>query len=168
MSDRDSPGGGSDVAAAVAATIVFGPSEKTRRRLDDEYRWAGLSANDSAVLSSFLKQIEVPPDELHTFVPVGGLIAIPRGYESESMERMVEHLYPRRVDAALRFGDAWWILECKPASRMAGLGQLLSYYYWWCRDCPRCTCTRLVLVCEDCDDDECQAYAAAGVDVAVV
>jgi hypothetical protein len=120
------------------------------------------------VLSSFLKKLELEPDELHTFVPVGGLITIPKGYESESMERMVEHLYPRRVDAALRFGEEWWILECKPASRMAGLGQLLSYFYWWCRDCPKCRVTRLVLVCEDCDDDEAAAYAAAGVDVAVV
>lgn len=168
MPDVSLFGVGSDVAAVVAATFVFGPSDKSRRKLDDEYRWVGLSANDSAVLSSFLKQLAVEPDELHTCVPVGGLITIPAGYESPSMERMVQHLYPRRVDAALRFGTSWWILECKPASRMAGLGQLLSYFYWWCRDCGHCRVERLVLVCEDCDDDEAAAYMAAGVDVAVV
>lgn len=168
MSDS-SIGVGSPAAGGVVPSVaVFGPSDVTRRKLDDEFRWAGLSTNDSAVLSSFLAQLGVEPDELHTHVPVGGLICIPKGYESESIERMVEHLYPRRVDAAVRFGSEWWILECKPASRMAGLGQLLSYYYWWHRDCP-CHCvTRCVLVCEDCDDDEVEAYNAAGVDVALV
>jgi len=161
-------GSSSDVAGIVPATCVFGPCEKTRRDLDDEYRWEGLSLGDSAVLSSFLAALVVRPDELHTHIPVGGVIEIPEEIISESMTRMVEHLYPRRVDAALRFGSSWWILELKPSSRMAGLGQLLSYYYWWCRDCGTCRVDRLVLVCEDCDGDEVQAYEAAGVDVAVV
>lgn len=168
MFDFGAPGVGSDVAGTVPAPVVFGPSEKTRRDPGNEYRWDGLSLNDCAILASFLAGLGVMPDELHTHIPVGGVVEIPEEISSSHVSVMVNHLYPRRVDAALRFGEEWWILECKPSSRMAGLGQLLSYYYWWCRDCGHCRVSRLVLVCEDCDVDEVEAYAAAGVDVAVV
>jgi len=158
----------SDVAGVSPATVVYGPSAKTRRDLANEYRWEGLSLGDCAILASFLTQLGRVPEELHTHVPVGGVVEIPAECVSDSCSRMVNHLYPRRVDAAIRFGSEWWILECKPSSRMAGLGQLLSYFYWWCRDCPQRYVSRLVLVCEDCDGDEVEAYAAAGVWVAVV
>lgn len=156
------------VSAGALAAVVFGPSERTRRDPEQEFRWSGLSLGDCALLASFLRSLGVEADELHTHIPVGGVVAIPAGIPTAYMTKMVNDLYPRRVDAAVRFGSEWWILECKPSSRMAGLGQLLSYYYWWCRDCGHCPVSRLVLVCEDYDEDEAEAYLASGVDVAVV
>lgn len=157
-----------DGAGEASAPSVFGPSEHTRRDLRDEFRWEGLSAGDVATLARFLEALEHSPDELHTHIPVGGVVRVPADCATDGMQRMADWLYPRRVDAALRFGDAWWIVECKTSRGLAGLGQLMGYYYWWCRDCPECEVTRLVLACQGCDEDEAEAYAAAGVDVAVV
>jgi hypothetical protein len=146
----------------------FGPSAGTRRSLTDEYRWSGLSASDSAVFASFLKLVGGDVDELHTHVPVGGVVEAPLGCEFGGCGVMVAALYPRRVDAAVRVGSGWWLIECKPGRGMHGLGQLLSYFFWWVRDCASCPVSRLVLVCEECDDDQRAVYECFGIDVCVV
>jgi len=131
-------------------------------------RWEGLSVADADVLRRFLVAIGIEPDELHTHVPVGGTVSPPAGDHFARMGKMAAALYPRRVDAALRYGAAWWLVECKPDSRLHGLGQCLGYYYWWLRDCPECDISRVILACGASQPDEVAAFAAAGVEVVVV
>lgn len=161
-----SPLGGS--VPPTPPAMLFGPSAATRRDLGVPLRWAGLSRDDHAILGDFLASFLVPPDELHTNVPVGGTVVCPPGMCFEASSAMADALYPRKIDAAVRFGPAWWLIECKPTGRVHALGQLLAYYYWWVRDCPTCTVHRLVLLCRECGEDEHQVYAASGVDVVMV
>ena len=148
--------------------IVLGPNAGTLRDFGKPYRWDGLSAGDAGVRARFLGALGVTPTELHTHVPVGCDCGIAGPDAGEWCTRMAATLYPRRVDVALRFGATWWLCECKPDSRPAGLGQCLCYWYWWHRDVPHCTCSRVLLLASRVQDDEAEVYRAAGVEVVQV
>ena len=148
--------------------VLFGPQKSTLRDLSLRYRWDGLSAGDAEVLGRFISAVGVTPDELHTHVPVGGMPdGVPATVEA-ACPGMAGWLYPRRVDAAMRFGGEWWIAECKPDSRPGGLGQCLCYWYWWCRDVAQCPCSRVLLLCGLAQLDEAAVYRACGVEVVQV
>ena len=148
--------------------VLLGPQASTRRDLAVPDRWDGLSAGDAGVLARFLGALGVPPSELHTHVPVGCAADPTGGSECEWCEAMASTLYPRRVDAAVRFGATWWLLECKPDSRPAGLGQCLCYWYWWCRDCASFPCSRVLLLASGVQVEEAEVYRACGVEVVEV
>jgi hypothetical protein len=156
-----------DVTSGVSR-ILLGPQASTRRELDRPYRWDGLSAGDSGVLARFLGALGVRPTELHTHVPVGCDPDPTDGNDCEWCTRMAATLYPRRIDVTLRFGDTWWLCECKPDSRPGGLGQCLCYWYWWQRDCPDFACSRVLLLASSVQGDEAEVYRAAGVEVVQV
>jgi hypothetical protein len=148
--------------------VVLGPQASTRRELAVPYRWDGLSAADAGVLARFMGALGVAPAELHTHVPVGCARDVAGEGAGEWCVRMASALYPRRVDAALRFGETWWLCECKPDSRPGGLGQCLCYWYWWHRDCPALACSRVLLLASSVQVDEAAVYAACGVEVVQV
>ena len=127
--------------------------------------WCGLSVADAAVLELFLKVLEVEPDEVHTHVPVGGCPDLTVVGGDAAMVKMAQWSYPRRVDFVLRFGREWWLCECKPRGRVHAVGQLLAYFYWWCRDVPECPVSRLVMVTETCDADVVEFAGHLGIDV---
>jgi hypothetical protein len=156
-----------DVASCVSG-VLLGPQASTLRDLSRPYRWDGLSAGDAGVLARFLERLGVRPTELHTHVPVGCDDGIAGAGAGEWCTRMAATLYPRRIDAALRFGDTWWLCECKPDSRPGGLGQCLCYWYWWNRDCPGFSCSRVLLLASSVQVDEAEVYRAAGVEVVQV
>lgn len=148
--------------------FVLGPSVWTRRDPEKPLRWGGLSGHDVDVLQRFLGELGVRPLELHTGIPVGEIpVSGSLGYGSW-MERMVTELFPRRVDAALRWPAGWWLIELKDQANFAGLGQCLCYYFLWCRDVGRCSVSRVLLVCDSCAVDLAEVCGCCGVDVVAV
>lgn len=142
-----------------------GPTDETRRDLARPETWVGLSTGDHALLVAFLDQLAVGPKELHTHVAVGlGDVEIPSTADAVG-HRLMTSLWPRRVDAAVRFGDAWWLIECKVGCAHYVLGQCLCYAFWWMRDCPECPLERVVVVTDCCHDDVESVLCASGIDV---
>lgn len=148
--------------------FFIGPHGGTERSTDGALRWVGLSIGDEEVLSSLVRGLGVVPDELHTHVPLGVVPECAEFDRGVAWRRMVGEMYLFRADAALRFGDEWWIVECKPLGSLHGLGQLLGYFYLWCRGCGDKRVSRLVLACRDADAMCCEVCVACGVDVVVV
>lgn len=142
-----------------------GPTDETRRDLARPETWVGLSAGDHGLLVAFLDQLAIVPDELHTHVAVGlGDVELPSPSDSVG-HRLMTSLWPRRIDAALRFGEVWWIIECKIGCAHYVLGQCLCYAFWWMRDCPECPLVRVVVVTDCCHDDVKCVLCASGIDV---
>lgn len=79
--------------------------------------------------------------------------------------KLMTSLWPRRIDAALRFGEAWWIVECKVNCAHYVLGQCLCYAYWWMRDLAELALERVVVVTDECHDDVACVLQASGIDV---
>lgn len=153
------------VGARWVGQEVPGPSPATRRDLAVPFRWAGLSSRDRSLLSGFLAALDVEPDELHTHVPVGRLPAVDDAEADAFTRKQVESLWPRRIDAMLRFGAVWWLVECKPDANHYVLGQVLCYWYWLSRDCPAIDCRRVVLVTDTCDPEVLPVLERCGVSV---
>lgn len=149
-------------------TSPVGPSDETRRSLDVPLRWHGLSRSDRDVLGSFLSTIDVKPNELHTGIPLGDPGVAVAAAGSAGMRRMAEHVYALRGDAALRFGDEWWLVELKTWGNHHAIGQLLCYWFCWCRDCPECRLRRCLLVCLAADPAVLALAEVLGIDVLVV
>lgn len=125
----------------------------------------GLSNRDRTLLQRFLGSLREDPDELHTHVPVGRLPAVDDAELDAFTRKQIESLWPRRIDAMLRFGSEWWLVECKPDANHYVLGQLLCYWYWLSRDCPKISCRRLVLVTDVCDPEVLPVLERCGVSV---
>lgn len=142
-----------------------GPSPATLRDLAVPFRWAGLSRRDKDLLGAFLESLDRRPDEFHTHVPVGRLPAVDDAAGDAFTRKQIESLWPRRIDAMMRFGREWWLVECKPDANHYVLGQLLCYWYWLRRDCPTINCRRLVLVTDTCDPEVLPVLERCGVSV---
>jgi hypothetical protein len=153
------------VVGGQQPAVVFGPSPATLRDPFRRTRWSGLSAGDAAVLELFLSRLGRVPDELHTAVPVGGAPDFGAAPQSDGIRRFVQSAYPRKIDAALRWGETWWLVEAKGVTHAASAGQLLAYYYWWVRDVPQFPVSRLVLLCAECDPDVREFVSAVGIDL---
>ncbi len=143
----------------------IGPTDETRRDLANPRTWIGLSPADHVLLSQYMAQLQTQPDEIHTHIPVGmGDTTAPPGY-SESMHRCMRALWPRRVDAALRYGADWHMIEAKVHAAHYVLGQILCYAFWWRRDCPEAKLTKLIVVTDHCQDDVPAALAFHNVEL---
>lgn len=111
--------------------VELGLSSRTLRDLAVPLRWEGLSPDDRELLRIWLSLLPAEPDELHTSVPVGLNDLGLDDYDVEWQRRFVAGAYPRRIDAMVRFGADWWLIECKPAADHYCLGQILAYAWWW-------------------------------------
>ena len=132
---------------------VFGPSPATLRDMTRPRGWLGLSHRDCRLLQDWLITLEPQPDELHTHVPVGSIPTLEPLHDSEFNRKQLESLWPRRIDAVLRLGDVWWIVECKPDANHYVLGQVVCYRFWWQRDAVECPLGRCLVITDRCDED---------------
>lgn len=140
-----------------------GPTDATLRSMDAPLRWLGLSANDHELLARFLELMPRPPDELHTHVPVGMLPVVHDDMDDEFTAELLATLWPRRVDAAARWGDEWYLIELKPDAAHYVVGQVLCYYFWWVRARPDLPIPRAVVVTDTCDADVLPVLETLGV-----
>lgn len=147
------------------AIVGGGPGAGTHRDLGNPRTWAGLASHDRGLMAEYVSGLAKPPDELHTHVGVGRVPVLEAEEDTERNRKMIASLWPRRVDAALKFGRGWWLVECKPAANHYVVGQILCYVYWWARDCPACRLERVVLVTDVCDADVRPVLSALGVEV---
>lgn len=142
-----------------------GPTDETRREIRWPDTWTGLSPGDQALLRRFIHELEDEPDELHTHIAVGmGDVEVPDMGDRVG-HKLMTSLWPRRVDAAVRYDDEWWLIECKVGCAHYVLGQCLCYAYWWRRDCPECPLVRVVVVTDRCHDDVACVLKEYGVEV---
>jgi hypothetical protein len=145
--------------------MYAGPSDETRVDAGRPETWTGLSAGDHDLLVRYLGKLGVEPDELHTHVPVG----MPDDLAEDQLEgvskRLYSQLWPRRIDAVLRFGDKWWLVECKVNAAHYVLGQCLCYAMWWFRECQPLELDRIVVVTNVCDTGVAMVLSACGIDV---
>lgn len=154
-----------DAGLRQVAAGACGPCAATRRDLDRPQGWVGLSWRDHRLLERFVELLRVRPVELHTNVRVGRVPVLEAGCDTECNRRIVSALWPRRVDAAMRFGNGWWLVECKPDANHYVLGQLLCYAFWWSRDVPGCELDNVVLVTDACDPDVLPVLCECGIEV---
>ena len=140
-----------------------GISESTLRVIGGERRYPGLSMLDDMLLKKWLLGAGAEADELHTHVPVGERPAALEDLMSPAMQRMADAAWPRRIDAVLRFGNQWTLVECKPAADHHALGQVLCYRFWWGQTpgMPRLKNVRVVT--DSCDRDCRAAFEHYGV-----
>lgn len=143
----------------------MGPVASTRRDLLYPRSWQGLSEFDRALLVRFLGELGVEPDELHTGVPVGTRPVVDVDEDDEKMQATIAGLYPRRVDAALRFGSGWWLVECKRDAQHYVLGQVLAYTFWWQRDLTHLRLDRVIVVTDRADRDLVPILVGMGISV---
>lgn len=142
-----------------------GPCADTRRDPGNPRSFAGLAPRDRGLLATFLEGLGRDPDELHTNVRIGRVPVLEADVDTERNRKMIASLWPRRVDAALKFGRRWWLVELKPDANHYVVGQILCYVYWWARDCPACRLDRVVLVTDVCDADVRPVLSVLGIDV---
>jgi len=145
------------------ANYLPGPSDQTLRDPAVPFRWKGLSANDAELLAGFLEVMPSSPDELHTHVPVGLVPVTHDDMDDADTAELMAVLWPRRVDAACRWGDEWYLIECKPDAAHYVVGQMLCYYFWWVRERPDLPAPTLVLVTDKCDDDVLPVLESLGI-----
>lgn len=143
--------------------MAVGPSEATLRDLAYPRGWLGLSQADHRLLQAFISRLESQSIELHTHVPIGWDGWTGRPGEESVMESVLDGSLPRRVDAALRVGKVWWLVECKPYARHYVLGQVLCYAYWWWRQLGHLPLARVIVVTDECDEGIRPVLEAAGV-----
>lgn len=112
------------------AEFGAGPTSACRRKLGGGGSYPGLSGCDDRILRRYLVTCAPPDAELYTGVPVGPL---PDCHDVAPDGWLLEHLrsnWPWRLDAMLRVGGRWRILECKPSASHSAVGQVLFYRYW--------------------------------------
>lgn len=140
-----------------------GPIDETRRDIADPGTWVGLTLGERDLLQRYVDKLEVGTFELHTHIPVGmGGMCGPSTFDRAS-RKMLQQLYPRRVDAAVCTDNEWTLIECKLGCAHYVLGQILCYAYWWRRDCPECPVVDLLVLTDKCQDDVGCVLAAHGV-----
>lgn len=157
-----------DAASAAGVEISLGPSAETLRDVAAPRRWLGLAYRDRRLLELFVGGLGVVPDELHTHVPVGTQRVLPGLPLGDEAQRIVQGCWPRRIDAVMRFGVEWWLVECKPDANHYCLGQVLCYVFWWQRDCPGRDLSQVLVVTDVCDRDVLPVFDACGVSVVEV
>lgn len=143
-------------------SAALGPSALTLRDARVPLRWAGLVAADRGLLQRFLSRLGRAPDELHTHVPVGRA-PWPASGVDDFARRQIESCWARRIDALLRFGSEWWLVECKPSATHHVLGQVLCYVYWLTRDRPDLELARVLVVTDWADPELLPVLGCCGV-----
>jgi len=151
-------------AAQSDATSYFpGPTERTLRDPLVPLRWAGLSSNDAELLERFLRTMPRPPDELHTHVPVGRLPVVHEDQDDPDTAKLLATLWPRRIDAMARWGEDWYLIECKPDAAHYVVGQVLCYYFWLLRERPDLPIAMPVVLTDKADEDVLPVLEALGI-----
>ena len=144
---------------------VLGPSTSTLRDVAYPRGWLGLSAGDRDLLVPFLAGLDPQPDELHTHVPVGSCPRLRPEHDTRQWQDLVRGVYPRRVDAALRFGRGWWLVEAKVDANHYVIGQVLCYAFWWREQLGGKPLSEVVVVTDQVDPDTRRVMLAAGIRV---
>ena len=142
-----------------------GPTDETRGDATRPCTWSGLSPFDLDLLRRFLVLLGVLPDEIHTHVPIGISEPFDPPAGTDASASWFRKMWARRIDCAVRFGDEWWLIECKRRTAHYVLGQCVCYAYWWYRDCPECELTRVIVVTDRCCADVSCVLEWAGIDV---
>jgi len=140
-------------------------SDVTRRDPCNPRHWIGLRADDATLLAVWLAGLAVAVDELHTSVPVG---CVPPLAEADRVSRVgagYQASCAWRVDAAVRFGADWWVLECKPSALYGVIGQVLFYRHWWRRNVDYPAVQRWVILTDMVEPDIVPVCAEYGIDV---
>ncbi len=148
-----------------AETWYCGPWSGTRRSCCSPRYWYGVSQVERGLLADFLGALGVDPDELHTHVGVGRVPSCEGLDVPAAMRRVLVGRWPWRLDAALKYGRAWWLVELKKVGTHKAVGQLAYYWWAWCRDCRCWPAERAVLVCRECDPEVRRFAAHFGVDL---
>lgn len=148
----------------MAAGYV-GPTDETRGEWDRRASWKGLSDFDGGLLERFIEGLAVRPDEIHCHIPIGVSDADGLPAEACGHETLYRKMWSRRIDCSLRFGNHWWLIECKRACAHYVVGQCLCYAFWWHRDCPECELTRVIVVTDKCCADVRCVLEFCGIDV---
>ncbi|KKN09938.1 hypothetical protein LCGC14_1041510 [marine sediment metagenome] len=140
-----------------------GPTAATLRDPAVPFRWAGLSSNDAELLERFLRTMPRPPDELHTHVPVGRLPVVHEDQDDPDTAKLLATLWPRRIDVMARWGDDWYLIECKPDAAHYVVGQVLCYYFWLLRERPDLASPTPVVLTDKADEDVLPVLEALGI-----
>ena len=143
----------------------MGLTDDTRRDIGNPRHWRGLAGDDAALLATWLDRLEDEPDELHTGIAVGPLPEIPVEFSTPRLKAVQVGTSSWRVDAAVRFGAKWWLIECKPDASHYALGQLLFYRWWWQQHPGYPIVERLVVLTDECDADMIPVFETYGVEV---
>lgn len=143
----------------------MGLTDDTRRDIGNPRHWRGLAGDDAVLLATWIAGLKGKPDELHTGIAVGPLPEIPAEIKTPRLEAVQLGTSSWRVDAAVRFGEWWWLIECKPDAGHQALGQLLFYWWWWKRQPGYPVVVRFVVLTDECDDDMLPVFKAYGVEV---
>jgi len=132
------------------------------------FRWAGLSPTDRTLLEVYVERMARKPDAIHTHVAVGTIPVYHEDGDDPVIRAQLEACWPRRIDAVLRWGRKYQLVECKPDANHYVLGQLLCYVYWWLEHCHDLPEPQAVLVTDRCDPDVKPVVEALGVRVVEV
>jgi len=88
--------------------------------------YPGLMSEESRLLAGYLEEIGIDEiDELWTNVPVGQGEVVDR--LPTEFQRMAQELSRLRIDAVVRRGDRFEVVELKSRIRTTGVGQLNIY-----------------------------------------
>lgn len=148
----------------VSEPRACGPWSGSRRDPRRCRNWHGVSPDERILLQRFFEELGRFPDELHTHVGVGRLPDLDGLDVSPAMRRCMGGRWPWRIDACLRFGHLWWMVEVKMLATHQALGQLLFYWWAWNRDVVGHQASRAVLLCLDCDPEIRNFAGALGID----
>lgn len=127
--------------------------------------WRGLSGDDASLLATWLTRLKRKPDELHTGIPVGRLPVIPPELDTPRARAIQGGTSSWRVDAAVRFGSDWVVIECKPDAGHYALGQLVFYKHWWRKHTGYPAVSRWTILTDRCDADLVPVAESQGIDV---
>lgn len=143
----------------------MGLTDDTLRDIGNPRHWRGLAGDDAALLATWIAGLEVKPDELHTGIAVGPLPEIPIHIETPRLAAVHVGVSSWRVDAAVRFGEEWWLIECKPDAGHQALGQMIFYRWWWERQSGYPEATRFIVLTDECDYDFIPVFEWNGIEV---
>ncbi len=149
----------------MAWASKMGLTDDTKRDIDNPRHWRGLAGDDAALLATWIDRLEVKPDELHTGIAVGPLPEIPAEINTPRLAAVQVGTSSWRVDAAVRFGAKWWLIECKPDAGHKALGQLIFYRWWWQQQPGYPVAERFVILTDECDSDFIPVFETYGVEV---
>lgn len=125
---------------------VSGVCGRTERDATRPRSWAGLGAEDRALLWRWVDRLGDRLEALHTDVRVGLVPELAEGQEGAFYRQQQEALFPLRIDACVRYEGTWRVCEVKPDAGYVSLGQVLTYHYYAERTCPGLVeCRKVVL-----------------------
>lgn len=146
-------------------SLVTGDFDGCRRDCTRSRTWAGLSAQDIALLVAWMDQFAPAGAELYTDVMCGFSVELPGEDPPAWLDKMAAKISALRIDAIISSPAGWQLLEMKPQAGYVAMGQILTYAYFAPFLRAELRDARLVIV-TDCVHEVCRpVYAACGVEV---